>query len=353
MDALPQNLRDTIARLRTRIEQFRGRGESIGEQNTKAVLIDPLLSALGWNLQELGEVRREYKYKPQDSPVDYALFILRTPRLFIEAKDLSADPHDRKWISQVLGYATVVGVEWCVLTNGDEYRLYNAHAAVDVDQKLFRSVRISDPTSTEYTLDTLYLLSKDKMGEKLIDVLWRSHFIDHHVGQVFRRLVSTPDPRLVRLIRKGRPELSPAEIRDSLKRADVEISFPAVPTFEPTPNEEPEKPRPVKPHSGPTPQVSDLIEAGLISPPLELEKRYKGHLLRATILQDGRVMFGGQAYNSLSTAAGMARKTIVGDSPGHPYPPTNGWTFWGFRDAKTGELTVIDSLRQAYLSRGA
>lgn len=351
MDALPQNLRDSVVKLRARIEQIRSRGESIGEQNTKAVLIDPLLSALGWNLQELGEVRREYKYKPQDSPVDYALFILRTPRLFIEAKDLSADPHDRKWISQILGYATVVGVEWCVLTNGDEYRLYNAHAAVDVDQKLFRSVRISDSSSTEYTLDTLYLLSKDKMGEKLIDVLWRSHFIDHHVGQVFRGLVSAPDPGLIRLIRKGRPELSPAEIRDSLKRAEVEIRFPALPTFEPTPKEEPDEPGPVKPHNSPSAQVSDLIHSGIISPPLELEKRYKGHLLKATILQDGRVTCGGQTYDSLSTAAGMARKTIVGAPPGHPYPATNGWKFWTYRDPKTGEPAEIDRLRQAYLAQ--
>ncbi len=44
-------------------------------------------------------------------------------RLFVEAKDLGKDLSDRKWISQILGYATVVGAEWCVLTNGDEYRI--------------------------------------------------------------------------------------------------------------------------------------------------------------------------------------------------------------------------------------
>ena len=86
--------------------------------------------------------------------------MLRSPRLFVEAKGLEKDLSDRKWISQVLGYATVVGVEWCVLTNGDEYRLYNAHAPVDVEQKLFRVVRISESDQEDYTLETLELLSK-------------------------------------------------------------------------------------------------------------------------------------------------------------------------------------------------
>ena len=118
-----QKVADALVRLRNRIKQIRTRKERIGEQDTKATLIDPLLSALEWNLEELDEVRREYKSKPQDNPVDYALFILRSPRLFVEAKDLNKDLNDRKWISQSLGYATVVGVEWCVLTNGDEYRI--------------------------------------------------------------------------------------------------------------------------------------------------------------------------------------------------------------------------------------
>jgi hypothetical protein len=171
-----QTLADVLPRLRKRIQKIRNRKENVGEQNTKAALIDPLLSALGWDIEDIDEVSREYRRKAQDNPVDYALFMLRSPRLFVEAKGLEKDLSDRKWISQVLGYATVVGVEWCVLTNGDEYRLYNAHAPVDVEQKLFRVVRISDSDQEEYTLETLELLSKEKMGDNLLNVLWKAHF---------------------------------------------------------------------------------------------------------------------------------------------------------------------------------
>jgi len=135
---------DTIELLRKRIQQIRERKEVLGEENTKATLIDPLLAALGWDLHEIDEVRREYRRKPQDNPVDYALFLNRTECLFIEAKSLEKDLSDHRWVTQNLSYATAAGVQWCVLTNGDEYRIYNAHAPVVVEEKLFRSVRISE-----------------------------------------------------------------------------------------------------------------------------------------------------------------------------------------------------------------
>jgi hypothetical protein len=104
-------LAETLPRLRKRIQEIRDRNGNVGEQNTKAALVDPLLSALGWDIEDIDEVSREYKRKSQDNPVDSALFMLRSPRLFVEAKGLEKDLRDRKWISQVLGYATVVGVE--------------------------------------------------------------------------------------------------------------------------------------------------------------------------------------------------------------------------------------------------
>jgi hypothetical protein len=41
----------------------------------------------------------------------------------------------------------------------------------------------------------------------------------------------------------------------------------------------------------------------------------------------------------------MARKTIMGETPGRAYPQTNGWTFWEFR-ASDGSLRPLDTLRR-------
>ena len=347
-----QTLSGTLLSVRGRIERIRKRKERIGEQNTKAVLIDPILAALGWDLEELNEVRREYKQKPQDNPVDYALFILRSPALFVEAKDLDTDL-DRRWVTQTLGYATVVGVEWCVLTNGDVYRLYNAHAPVSVDEKLFREVKVSDPSQDEYTLDTLSLLSKDnlskeKMGEKLIDVFWKAHFIDRHVKEALEDLVRSGDRRLINLLRGKASRLmkvARSEVEESLKPAEVRLDFPVIIVLRQPPDDGGGIEPPVKV------QVTDLIRAGFINPPLELEKEYKAVHLMATTQGDGSVIFDGEPYNSLSTAGGMARKSVIGAPPGRPYPQTNGWTFWKYRDTETGKLEEVNHLRQRYRER--
>ena len=307
---------------------------------------------------DLEEVVREYRHKPQDNRVDYALFIFRSPFLFVEAKDLNTPSlDDRKWVSQILGYATVVGVEWCVLTNGDEYRLYNAHAPVGVDEKLFRVVRISDPAQDKYALSTLDLLSKANMGEKLIDALWKAHFVDHHVKIVLDELLNGENRNLVNWIHRKRPELTRSDIRESLHRADVQVDFPVItPQFSGPPSsasKPTEKPRASKARAPKTSgvSVSDLIATGLIVPPLELVKDYKGAHLVATVQQDGRIVWDGTPYDSLSTAAGMARKSVIGPSPGRRYPQTNGWTFWRFRDTESGDTEEIDALRQQYLKR--
>jgi hypothetical protein len=265
----PGAVANAVEVLRKRIQQIRERREIIGEENTKATLIDPLLEALGWGLREIDEVRREYRRKPQDNPVDYALFLNRTECLFIEAKSLEKDLSDHKWVTQNLSYATGAGVQWCVLTNGDEYRIYNAHAPVAV-------------------------------------------------------------------IQRKASALSAADIRASLKRARIRIDFPPVP------------PPPSPPPHEPT--LENLIAAGLIRPTLELERDYKGVHLVALIQQNGKVEFAGEQYDSLSTAAGMARKTVIGSPPDRPYPQTNGWTFWQYRDKETGELREMDYLRQQYLA---
>jgi hypothetical protein len=48
---------------------------------------------------------------------------------------------DRRWAGQIMGYAHVAGVKWVVLTDGDEYRLYNAYAEGPVEDKIFRKFR--------------------------------------------------------------------------------------------------------------------------------------------------------------------------------------------------------------------
>jgi predicted type IV restriction endonuclease len=365
MEATTTKVAAAIEVIRKRIQQIRDRKELIGEQNTKAALIDPLLSAMGWELQEIDEVRREYRRKPQDNPVDYALFLNRTECLLIEAKSLEKDLGDRKWISQNISYAAVVGVKWCVLTNWDEYRIYNSHAEVDVDEKLFRKVRISD-SEPKFIIDTLVLLSKDKMRGSLLDEMWKAHFIDRRVRLAFESLLGEDDVPLIRAICKKANGVTPSEARSSLKRAKITIDFPLPKVLDP-PVALAVPPVTSKPGASTTRReagkkawetmiamaeatLPNLIVAGFVKAPLELERTYKGVRLTASIQPGGTVSFGGESCVSLSAAGGIARKSVLATPPEEPPPATNGWIFWQFRDPKTGNLRYVDSLRQEFLS---
>lgn len=361
-----QALAARISELRDRILRVRKKGGPIGEEDTKRVFVNPLLEILGWDIQDLDEVKNQYRHRSQDNPVDYALFMLRTPCLFVEAKPLNASLDDRKWTSQTIGYAATAGVEWCVLTNGDEYRLYNAHAPVDADEKLFRKVRLSDETSDAVTAETLDLLSKSKMEEKRLNVLWKAHFVDRRVKAVLETLIHTQDASLVRLLHKKTSGLTHGDILNSLKRTDVQVGFPVSPTSMQAPEtqDEPGKRKSRVPrrrggkergerkkgHIIYNCTLTDLISAGLLSPPFELEATWRKRRFTALVEKDGSITFQGQQYRSLSVSGGMARNIASGPpKDGRAYYQTNGWTFWKYRDNKSGKLEVIDVLRQRFL----
>jgi predicted type IV restriction endonuclease len=64
-------LNEMLSQVRQRVNKYRGARE-VNEQDTKATLIQPILRTLGWDVEELEDVRREYKRRKQDMPVDYA-----------------------------------------------------------------------------------------------------------------------------------------------------------------------------------------------------------------------------------------------------------------------------------------
>ena len=97
--------------------------------------------------------------------------------------------------------------------------------------------------------------------------------------------------------------------------------------------------------------VGGLIEAGVIVPPLKLERMYLDRRLKAQIEPDGTVLCMGRAFHTLSSAASHARDTcteLLGE--GSHQLSSNGWAFWQFRN-KEGELESIGSLRRRFLRR--
>jgi len=85
--------------------------------------------------------------------------------------------------------------------------------------------------------------------------------------------------------------------------------------------------------------ISDLINSGLIKPPLRIYRNYKGRTLNAEITQSGSVRTNGVEYTSLSQAAFKLTGTSI-----------NGWIWWLFKDNSGNERT-LDYLRKKYEER--
>lgn len=343
MSDLPQ----VLSALRVKIAAGRGK-RTMNEQTTKATLIVPVLRALGWDPEEPDSVVHEYKPRRADNPVDYALLVGGAPRLFVEAKALSENLDDRKWASQIMGYAAVAGVEWVALTNGDEYRIFNAHAAVTVDEKIFRTVRVSD--DSPLVAETLGLLSRQQWDGRRIEILWQLQFVDRKVKNAVQELFGVePDNGLVHWIKKRHPNLSPKEIRGSLSRACFTLDFPPVSEPPPKPAPPPKpgqktdgtKKGPAK-REGVTPL--DLVKAKIVKAPLALERSYKGQILKATLNAEGRILVGSEAFDSFSAAGSRAMQTVLGSDKS---PACPGWDFWHYRD-QAGKLLPVSALRREY-----
>lgn len=310
------------------------------EQDTKATLIEPVLDVLGWDTKDRNHVRREYKRDPTDDPVDYALMLMHKPqltdhpqpepRLLVEAKRLG-EPLT-KWVKKLLFYAYTAEVGWCVLTNGDEYRLYNAHAKGPVTERLLARVRLSaDPT--DRVAEVLAYFSRANLQGNLLDHLWTAQVVQRKVNVALDDMFQTQDGGLVELIQAkiagGGSKLEREQVIESLRQLKVLI--------EPIGKKQP--PPPVT-----KVELVDLIEAGRLAPQVRLFRTYRGKPVEARLLPDGRVEFGGQPYRTCSLAAERARQTITGRRMS-----TNGWAFWQLD--VDGQTVTLESVRAAFLKR--
>lgn len=302
------------------------------------------------------------------------------PRLFVEAKGLGENINDPKWANQTISYAAVAGVERVSLTDGNEWRIYNAHAPVPVERKLFRIVRLDEDVGA--AAETLDLLSKTNMEENRIEVLWKSQFVDRQVHAELEALFGgdEPAPELVTLLRKRLNALAPKDIRASLGRLRAKFDFPSVaPTPTPTPaSVKVTAAQPTPPTSAvvapatsnPTAQAGgskagkrqkrtrtpeetktklvDLLADGYLAAPLALTGTYEGQTFTATADANGVVTFDGQTFSTLSGAGRAVRLKVKGPTAPASVLATDGRDFWKAADA-SGVLVKLDELRRRYV----
>lgn len=128
------------------------------EHMTEVKFIIPLLGALGWSVEHDTLL---LQYSVRSSVVDIALTANGRPVAFVEAKRLREDLSLKDTeAAQALQYGYESGTNWCVLTNGDRYEIYDAFAKVEHGKKLVVAFSISEVAKhPEQEMPKLRLLS--------------------------------------------------------------------------------------------------------------------------------------------------------------------------------------------------
>ena len=78
----------------------------------------------------------------------------------IEVKSVTTGLHV-KHVYQAVSYAANEGIEWVILTNGDDWHLYRVVFGKPITQDLVFGISITDDTKPKAKTDLLYLLSHE------------------------------------------------------------------------------------------------------------------------------------------------------------------------------------------------
>jgi hypothetical protein len=351
-----EQLEQYIKQVREWHEECRG-----NEQATKASLIAPLFTMLGYNLTDPRECKPEYrmdfgKGEKSATPVDWAFLINGAFAFFVEAK--KAGDNISKYPEQLRMYfgkqPGANGVKLGILTNGTQWHFFTDlrfENAMDTEPFFAWDVLQDDPG---LVVGLLKLLQRADFTAQRIRAFAEAR---HHksvlvgvLGQLLepsndfvKLALSTPvnnaGDTLVtgkikeKLIDQWKPILKDA-IHEWAKQHDLNVALQRPHTgmaFETAAS--------VKEHAG-TGALADLIALGVLMPPLKLFRKYKGQMVEAELQPDGHVFFQGVSYASCSQAGEVARASVTGQKMN-----TNGWTFWQYRDA-AGKRLCLDDARK-------
>jgi len=192
----------------------------MNESNTRVLLIEPVLDALGWDTQDVNVVTREYRVF-DGKYLDYALSLSGRPSLFIEAKALGTNLDDPKVVAQTVNYANNEGVIWCVLSDGQRYRVFKANEPVAMNKKLVFEIDLAETTDSRLSdqiISRLLLLSESSLREKDL----HDYHIDQQVNLAWAKIFADPTSGILDPIREALPtsqhNLSDGQIWASTKR---------------------------------------------------------------------------------------------------------------------------------------
>ena len=154
----PDELNDLVEELREKIQRY-GDIYRSNESATRYSLIDPVLTALGWDLSDTSQVRPEFPLGGRNRVADYAmLHETGQPQFFVEAKNLdTAIDKDSPAVEQAINYTIRSDCEYVVITNGDTWEAYRPRASGELHERRTTAFRIMSEDRRSTVMAMLWL----------------------------------------------------------------------------------------------------------------------------------------------------------------------------------------------------
>jgi hypothetical protein len=333
--------------------------QNLSEADTRVYLIDPVLRLLGYTT--VGDLRREVPVPATREFIDYELYAGGKAQAILEAKAVRLPVTDAA-AAQCVQYASILGVRWCLVTNGVTWAIYNAHAAGALPEKRVATVRL-DGSEDEVleAWEVLRLFSRESLASaNPLSRLLAERVVadelsnpDSQAVQALRRAVRSrfgeriSGQAVVEIIDKlmgrtrrgsvtangtGSQAKSDAPVPPQGASAAVHPAATAAENGAGTPAGKRKVNLPLKP-DGSRVTIADLVGAGLLRVGDRLTIQIGSSSGEGFVLPNG-IQVNGQAYTNPTIALRAVRDTSA-----------NGWDYWMY-----GDRTLAD-IRAEYLRR--
>ena len=228
MVTIPAKVKD---RLTSGVKKFqpilkKAQTKDINESDTVTIISDILSDVFGYD--KYTEITSEFAIKK--TFCDLAIKLNGSPKLLIEAKAAGLDLKDQH-IKQAVDYGANAGIEWVILTNGVNWKVYNISFGKPVNAELvydFNFTELNPKKQNE--LEMIYYLSREAMTKGNKTYLDEFHAQQQIVNKTTIAQILLSDPVLdtvKRMLRKLSTDLKVSNdeishiISDEIIKRDV------------------------------------------------------------------------------------------------------------------------------------
>lgn len=198
--------------------------KNMNEENTRGILIEPILQALGWNIYDIGEILRNEK----TSGGGFVDYILKADekKIYIEAKPISSALNNKFQI-QATKYAYEDNIPFCVLTNGNRYQIFETYKRGTISDKLLVDICLSDEEiSINRKLEQLNFISKESVKSGNLEKINEILNLENEVNEIIQTLLSSPNHKFIELISSElNHKYNPDGIKEAIVKLGNEINF--------------------------------------------------------------------------------------------------------------------------------